>query len=240
MLATRKLNSSQSFSEQLRNPSARFGGVLGEHSTKAIDKSSGNGHHLSHGRGETLAAGFLLLDTSLRPIYASEEALAILAYPEVPSKNKELGNSLQSKIRSLLHSNGNHNGYHNGFSPSRFRNEVVSGKRRYQLRAFSMKSNLGIGRGPAVALLLERSHQGALHLESVARKFRLTHREKETVDLLLQDLSTKKIAGRMNISPNTAKAFLRSVMIKVGAENRTGIIGRILQASKSMNGETAF
>ena len=63
---------------------------------------------------------------------------------------------------------------------------------------------------------------------------------KETVDLLLQDLSTKQIAGRMNISPNTAKAFLRSVMIKVGAENRTGIIGRILQASKSMNGENSF
>jgi len=240
MFATRKLNSSGSFSEQVRIPSVQFGGVLGERFPKAIDKSSGNGHHLSHGRGESLAAGFLLLDASLRPIYASEEAVAILAYPGVPSNNKDLGNSLQGKIRSLLHSNGNHNVHHNGFSPSGFRNEVVSGKRRYQLRAFSMKSNLGIGRGPAVALLLERNHHRSLHLESVARKFRLTPREKETVDLLLQDLSTKKIAGRMNISPNTAKAFLRSVMIKVGAENRTGIISRILQASKSMNGENPF
>jgi len=239
MLATRKLNSSGSFSDQLRNPSARFGGVLGERFPKAIDKSLGNGYHLGHGRGETLAAGFLLLDASLRPIYASEEALAILAYPGVPSETKVFGNSLQGKIRALLHSNGNHNGHHNGISPSKFLNEVASGKRRYQLRAFSMKSNLGIGRGPAVALLLERNHRGALHLESVAREFRLTPREKETVDLLLQDLSTKQIAGRMNISPNTAKAFLRSVMIKVGAENRTGIIGRILQASKSMNGENS-
>src|SRR5213083_1368002 len=236
MLATRKLNSSGSFSDQLRNPSARFGGVLGERFPKAIDKSLGNGYHLGHGRGETLAAGFLILDASLRPIYASEEALAILAYPEVPSKNKGFDNSLQSRIRSLVPSNG----HHNGFSPSKFLNEVTSGKRLYQLRAFSMKSSLGIARGPAVALLLERNHRGALNLESVARKFRLTPREKETVDLLLQDLSTKQIAGRMNISPNTAKAFLRSVMIKVGAENRTGIIGRILQASKSMNGENSF
>ena|SRR5712672_543325 len=240
MLATRKVSSSGSFSEQIRNPSVGVSGVLGESFPKAIDKSSGNGHHLSQERGEALAAGFLLLDTALRPIYASEEALGILAYPEVPSKNKDLGNSLRSKIRSLLHSNGNHNGHHNGISPSSFRNEVASGKRRYQLRAFSIKSNLGVGRGPAVALLLERNHQGTFHLESVARKFRLTPREKETVELLLQDLSTKKIAGRMNISPNTAKAFLRSVMIKVGAENRTGIIGRILQASKSMNGGTPF
>src|SRR5438876_11745796 len=163
MLATRKLNSSGSFSEQLQNPSVRFGGVLGERFPNAIDKSSGNGHHLSHGRGESLAAGFLLLDASLRPIYASEEALAILAYPEVPSKNTDLGNSLQGKIRSLLYSNGNHNGHHNGFSPSKFLNEVASGKRRYQIRAFSMKSNLGIERGPAIALLLERSHRGAFN-----------------------------------------------------------------------------
>src|SRR5437667_4755385 len=240
MLATRKLNSSGSFSEQWRIPSVQFGGVLGERFPKAIDKSSGNGHHFSHGRGESLAAGFLLLDASLRPIYASEEALAILAYPEVPSKNKDLGNSLQSKIRSLLHSNGNHNGHHNGFSPSKFLNEVASGKRRYQLRAFSMKSNLGIERGPAIALLLERSHRGAFNLESLARKFCLTQRESETVDLLIQDLSTKQIASRMNISPNTVKAFLRSVMIKVGAKNRTGIIGRILQASKGLDGETSL
>ena len=240
MLATRKLNSSGSFSEQLQNPSVRFGGVLGERFPNAIDKSSGNGHHLSHGRGESLAAGFLLLDASLRPIYASEEALAILAYPEVPSKNKDLGNSLQGKIRSLLHTNGNHNGHHNGFSPSKFLNEIASGKRRYQLRAFSMKSNLGIERGPAIALLLERSHRGAFNLESLARKFCLTQRERETVDLLIQDLSTKQIASRMNISPNTVKAFLRSVMIKVGAKNRTGIIGRILQASKGLAGETSL
>src|SRR5207249_7433949 len=82
---------------------------------------------------------------------------------------------------------------------------------------------------------LERNPRGALNLERVARKFRLTRRERETVDLLLQDLNTKQIASRMDISPNTAKVFLRSVMIKVGAENRTGIIGRILHASKSVN-----
>jgi len=234
VLATGKSNSSRPFPDKLRNPSVRFCGVLVERFPNAIDKSSGNGHYLSHRREETLTAGFLLLDASLRPIYASEEALAILAYPEVPSRNKDFGNSLQSKIRSLLHNNGNHN----GFSPSKFLHEVASGKRCYQLRAFSVKSNLGIVRGPAIALLLERNHRGALNLESVAQKFRLTRREWETVDLLLQDLTTKQIASRMDISPYTVKAFLRSVMLKVGAENRTGIIGRILQASNATTGES--
>ncbi len=103
-----------------------------------------------------------------------------------------------------------------------------------------MKSNQEIARGPAIAVLLERNHNGGFNVESVARKFRLTPRERKTVDLLLQDLSTKQIADRMGISPNTAKAFLRSVMIKVGAGNRTGIVARILQAPKNMNGETSF
>jgi DNA-binding CsgD family transcriptional regulator len=236
MLATRKLDSSGPFSKKLRNASVRFGSVPAEHFPHAFHKSSGNGHVSSNGHGESLAAGFLLLDTSLRPIYVSEEALAILAYPGLPPKNGSFGSFLKSKIRSLLLSHGNHY----GFSHSKFLNEVASGRRCYQLRAFSVKSNLGIRRGPAIALLLERNHQGALNLESFARKFRLTQRERETVNLLFQDLSTKQIAGRMNISPNTAKAFIRSVMIKVGAENRTGIIGRILQALKSKNGETSL
>lgn len=233
MFATRKSNSSGPFPERLRDPSGRLGGVPPQRFPHAINKSSGNGHVSSNEREGSAAAGFLLLDTSLRLLYASEEALAILAYPGVPSKTKAFGNSLQTRILSLLQGNGNHD----GFSSSRFLNEVASGNRHYQLRVFSVKSNLGNGRGPAVALLLERNNRDALNLESVARKFRLTTREKQTVDLLLQDLSTKQIASRMDISPNTAKAFLRCVMIKVGAENRTGIIGRILRASKPMNGD---
>jgi len=234
MLATEKSNSSRPFRNKLRNLTVRFGSVSGDRLPRTIDKNSGNGHVSSNGHGESLAAGFLLLDASLRPIYASEEALAILTYPGVPSKNKGFDNFLQSRIRSLVPSNGNHN----GLSASRFVNEVASGNRRYQLRAFSVKSNLGIERGPVIALLLERGHRGTFNLKSVARKFRLTQRERETLDLLTQDLSTKQIASRMDISPNTAKAFLRSVMIKVGAENRTGIMGKILQASNANTGES--
>ena len=176
--------------------------------------------------------GFILLDTSFRLIYATEEALAILAYPRVPANNKGFENFLQSRIRSLLPSNGSHNGH----SPSKFPNEVASGRRCYEVRPFSVKSNLKNGQRPAVALLLERNRRGTLDLQTVARKLRMTPRETETVDLLVQGLGTKQIASRMGISPNTVKAFLRSVMIKVGAEYRHGIIGKILQASNAING----
>ena len=64
----------------------------------------------------------------------------------------------------------------------------------------------------------------------------MTPRETETVDFLVQGLGTNQIASRMGISPNTAKAFLRSVMIKVGAEYRHGITAKMLQASQAIKG----
>src|SRR5438309_2977416 len=143
-----------------------------------IDMSSGNGDVSSHLQAESLGMGFILLDACFRLICASEEAVAILAHPRVPSKNKGFENFLQRRIQSLLPSNGGHN----GFSPSKFPNEFVSGKRCYQVRVFPVKSNLKNGQRPAVALLLERNHRGILQLQTVARRLRMTPRETETVD----------------------------------------------------------
>src|SRR5439155_8487904 len=106
VLATGKSNSSRPFADEPRNLSGRCGGISADYFPHTIGKNSGNGLVSSNGHGETLAAGFLLLDTSLQLMYASEEALAILAYPFVPSKNKGFDKVLQSRIRSLIPSNG--------------------------------------------------------------------------------------------------------------------------------------
>jgi DNA-binding CsgD family transcriptional regulator len=65
-------------------------------------------------------------------------------------------------------------------------------------------------------------------LSQMSEQFALTEREKETVELLLQGLTSKEIAIRMNISPNTVKAFLRLVMVKMGVSTRSGIVGRVV------------
>src|SRR5437016_13167992 len=102
MLAARKSNSSGPFPDKLRNPSMRFGGVSSDLFPHAIHKNSGNGQDSSRGRQESQGVGFLLLDATLRPIYANEDALAILSYPGFPSRIKGCDDSLQHKIRSLL------------------------------------------------------------------------------------------------------------------------------------------
>lgn len=232
MLGVRKSGSTR-LPQKLPNPSALFERAPAERFVNTVNQNSGNGQGFWRARGEMNTSGLLVLDASLRPIYASEEAVAILVYPRAPSNRRTFDNYLKNRIRSLIASNGDLD----YVLTSNFPKEVSSGKRCYKARAFSMKSSLGIERGFAVAVLLERNHRSMLNLEIAARQFRLTQRETETVDLLVQDLSTKEIAARMAISPNTAKAFIRSAMIKLNVENRTGITGKILQASSFVNGE---
>jgi DNA-binding CsgD family transcriptional regulator len=177
------------------------------------------------------SAGFLLLDHSLRPLYVNQEALAALAYPASPSKNNGF-DFLEDRIQSLFSgSNGSRQPKGNGF--------IVSGKRCYQLRVFSVRSSLTNGCKRAVAILLERNRKPKVDLSYLSGRFRLTQREVETVDHLAQGANTQEIADRMKISPNTVKAFLRSIMMKMGTDTRAGIIAKILQVSNSVIRETS-
>ena len=62
----------------------------------------------------------------------------------------------------------------------------------------------------------------------VSQHFNLTHREREALEYLLQGLSSKEIANRMGISPNTVKTFLRLIMIKTGASSRSAVVRKVM------------
>jgi DNA-binding CsgD family transcriptional regulator len=76
-------------------------------------------------------------------------------------------------------------------------------------------------------LLLERNLSRVNALSSASRLFGFTLRENQTVELLLQGLTSKEIASRLGISPNTVKAFVRMVMVKMGVTTRSGIVGKL-------------
>ncbi len=57
-----------------------------------------------------------------------------------------------------------------------------------------------------------------------ARPVTLTPRENETLDLLAEGLSNKQIARRLSISDHGAKRLVTSVMLKLGAPNRTAAV----------------
>lgn len=167
------------------------------------------------------SSGLLLLDTSLRILYVNDEAVSILSYPQAPGGNGHGAHFLKQRIDSLLRQR-------NGSPDPRLAEEFASGRRHYQVRVFALKSNLQSHSGPTLAVLLERNREHP-DLSRAARKFHLTQRETAALELLMQGYATKEIACRMDISPNTAKTFLRSIMFKSGATDRTGILAKVLQ-----------
>jgi DNA-binding CsgD family transcriptional regulator len=164
--------------------------------------------------------GFLLLDPSLNPVASNAEAAQILSFPNVPERIKGLNVFLADKIRSSLVN-------HQSKESLTFVKQFRSGKRRYVCRAFRLQSHEN-GLRLAAVVLLERYSSGTTALSEISKQFDLTEREQETVQLLVQGLTSKEIATRMGISPNTVKAFLRLVMVKMGVSTRSGILGRIV------------
>lgn len=165
-------------------------------------------------------SGFLLLDKSLGPVASNQEAIKILSYPNLPERIKRIDQFLADQIRVALVNRQSSNGLD-------FVKEFKSGKRRYFCRSFRLDTNSKTMPVHA-ALLLERGCSGIMAVAQIGQEFDLTERERETVQLLIQGLTSKEIAMRMNISPNTVKAFLRIVMVKMGVSTRSGILGKVI------------
>jgi DNA-binding CsgD family transcriptional regulator len=172
------------------------------------------------------AEGLLLIGPSNILKYANDEAAQILAYPRNPQAIKSLNSFLADKVQSVLPKG-------TPLPQSGLVTEVMSGKRRYHCRAFPLVStSKGSNCDLSIIVLIERFDKVAFNSFRYIEKFRLTQREGEIVTYLLDGLTNKEIASRMKISPNTVKAFLRLVMVKTGTSTRSGIVGKILDASQ--------
>jgi DNA-binding CsgD family transcriptional regulator len=167
------------------------------------------------------AVGLLLMDGALNLISSNVVATQILSYPNklVNLRRQEL--YVIGKIRSILMNR-------QPLGESSFATEFRSGRRRYFCRAFLVDSEVKDPARPSIAVLLERGPSGLLPLSQVSQEFNLTQREREVLEYLLQGLSSKEIANRMNISSNTVKAFLRLIMIKTGESSRSAVIRKII------------
>jgi DNA-binding CsgD family transcriptional regulator len=165
-------------------------------------------------------AGFVLMDSSLSPISFNAEALEILVYPNKPANSRSSDILLTKTCSTLL------SGQRLG--DARSVTEFRSGRRRYFCRAFFVDAHANDRSHPSVAVLLERGPSVLIPLSQVSLQFSLTQREGEALAYLLQGLSSGEIANRMNISPNTVKAFMRMIMIKTGVSSRSAVLRKIM------------
>jgi DNA-binding CsgD family transcriptional regulator len=164
--------------------------------------------------------GFLLLDSSLNPTFVNPVAAQILVYPEKPEAQKNLSSYLASRIRSTLFSQPSSNGL--ALVP-----RFLSGRRTYWCRSFEVNSTANGHSQASLAVLLERTSAAkSTSLAQLSKRFHLTTREQEVAQFLLEGLTSKEIGLRMQISPNTVKAFLRLIMVKMGVSTRSAIVGK--------------
>jgi len=168
--------------------------------------------------------GLIVIDASLGLVAYNGEAVNILTYPDPPDKIRHLDAWIANKIRADLA--GRH-------APPQFVEEYRSARRTYHCRSFPLDVKAQNGHSPAepnglLIVMLERRSTEAVRITEMSERFGLTAREQETVQYLLEGFTSKEIAQRMKISPNTVKAFLRLVMVKMNVSTRSGIIGRFV------------
>jgi DNA-binding NarL/FixJ family response regulator len=164
--------------------------------------------------------GLILVDVTGRPVYFNREAITILTYAVRSGSWEHVSDLLPREIRSLLPRPLASDG-----APCA--TGLTSGRRRYVCRAFALNPSAGTRSERMIGLLLEREAGKTADISGVAEQFQLTQRERQTVGPLTLGLTSKEIAARMNISPNTVKTFFRLVMTKMGVSTRAGIVGKI-------------
>jgi DNA-binding CsgD family transcriptional regulator len=162
------------------------------------------------------ATGFVLADLDFQLVYANRAGLQILSYPREPGEASAIA-FVQRRIRSI-------------FTVERFTvhlqaTRFLSGRRCYLCRPFLVESP---DRPTMAALVLERHDSDQLPLADAGQRFRLSRRESETVQYLVLGLTTKEMAKRMGVSPNTVKQFVRLVMSKMRVTTRSGIVGKLV------------
>ena len=174
------------------------------------------------------STGIILLDSSLHLIASNQDAFRILAYPTPIHQIARAEAFLRDKIHTTLLLSRKP-----GMAPA-FVPEFRSGARRYSCGAYFLERRPGTS-GSGILLLLEREAQPFVDMKYAAALFDLTPREQETVEYLLRGLTTKEIAVRMKISPSTVNAFLRLIMVKVGANSRSAVVHKILRPDSAGN-----
>lgn len=168
--------------------------------------------------------GLIVVDLSFGVVASNAEALRILSYPDRADSARQSDSWLSGKVRSELVEK---------LTPLRIVEQYQSARRTYFCRSFPIEFRKTSSNGPTtngglLVVMLERRSNHATRLSELAERFGLTARELETVENLFEGLTSKEIAQRMNISPNTVKAFIHLTMVKMNVSTRSGIIGRII------------
>jgi DNA-binding CsgD family transcriptional regulator len=169
-------------------------------------------------------SGLVLVNTALQPIASDRGAVNILQRIDHSSGNVNghapvIPEVILDRIRSRRSIDPSDNGV--SFS---------LGGRRYRCRFYSIQSDHPTFGPGVVALHFDIDSRKSEPIADIVAEYHLTEREEQALRGIALGLSTKEIADRMRISPNTVKSFVRLVMIKLGVTSRAAIMVKLLES----------
>ena len=147
--------------------------------------------------------------------------MAILLGPQTlddkPPSNIQIPKEILDAVRT-----------HSPFDLSSIKLQFLTATGKYHLRAYRLEPQDGTFNEPLVVLHLERASSAERAVREVGEAYHLTEREQEALVGIISGLSSKQLAVQMKISPNTVKAYVRLIMVKMGVETRAGISAKLL------------
>ncbi len=167
-------------------------------------------------------------------IFFNQEALQILSnQTSDTSKNKlspNLLSSLCTKWMNLLQTKLTDKSENKPASESMpiHLGTIMSYRRRYSVKGIILYPQSGPSAINSYIFIIQRFAGDNQNLLKAFRKYQLSNREREIIKLLINGESNKQIAYSLGLSPNTIKSYMKLIMTKLGASNRSGIITAIL------------
>jgi DNA-binding CsgD family transcriptional regulator len=177
-------------------------------------------------RADGIESGLLLCDLALHPIGSDAGALSILRQHNGFTTETEPLPPLPSEIRDAIR---------RGRTADRGSGALLVriGAHHYRCRFYIVESG-----HPALSPAVVAVHLNSVTINNddpvkqIVSIYRLTKREQEALRGIALGLTTKELADRMQVSPNTVKSFVRLITVKMGVSSRAEIMVRLLESSK--------
>jgi DNA-binding CsgD family transcriptional regulator len=171
-------------------------------------------------------SGLVLLDRSLQTVAMDHRASRILA--DCSEGADSTGTELPTRVINLLNEHT--------WTVLAGTSVKLAGRTGTYLYTFFRLERPDSDAGPAIlALHLQQSVSPEDAIQDVARSCNLTIRELEVLKGLSGGLTSKEIAAKLDISPNTVKSYIRLIMVKIGVTTRSGIVGKLLEHASGTN-----
>lgn len=170
--------------------------------------------------------GLVFVDSTMRITSCNSVALEIFGYPDMTHAKERLNSFILKTFGSAVRQRVS--------VELSAVTELFSGRRQYSCRAYLLDQ---CKPDEHIAIVLKRSSSIWSGLTDVCKQFALTPRESQVLRLISRGLATKEIASEMNLSPNTVKAFIRMMVIKMGVSSRARLVFNTLNCLEAIHAQ---